>query len=193
MPVAALLFLLGAAAPPAPSVPSAPAVTPAPSAPLAPSSAAPASSSPSTLSMTGLGDVAIGMTRTRIAALGHTVEPDDAGYDPDHPEGCWEGRIGGVDHVIAMFEGNHLVRLTATSADVPIEGGARVGMAEADVRALYGARLAVEPHFYDADGHYLKLFSDDRARALVMETDGAKVTLVHAGEAKAAQYVEGCQ
>jgi hypothetical protein len=164
MPFAALFFLLGAATPTAPS----------------------------TLSMAGLGDVAIGMTRAQVEALGHAVVPDDILYDPEHPEACWEGRIGGVDHAIAMFEDNRLVRLTVTSADIPIEGGARVGMAEADVRALYGGRLAVEPHQYDPDGHYLKLFSDDRSRALVLATDGATVTLVHAGEAQAAQYVEGC-
>jgi hypothetical protein len=165
MPFAALFFLLGAAEPTAPA----------------------------TLSMAGLGDVDIGMTRAQVEALGHTVEPDDIAYDPAHPEACWEARIGGLDHAIAMFEDNHLVRLTVSSADIPIEGGARIGMAESDVQALYGARLTIEPHQYDADGHYLKLFSDDHARALVLETDGAKVTLVHAGEAQAAQYVEGCQ
>jgi hypothetical protein len=164
LPIAALVFLLGAAAP----------------------------TDPPTLSMSGLGDVDIGMTRAQVEALGHEVVPDDILYDAAHPEACWEARIGGVDHVIAMFEDNHLVRLTATSADIPIEGGARIGMAEADVQALYGGKLAVESHQYDADGHYLKLFSDDHSRALVLETDGAKVTLVHAGEAQAAQYVEGC-
>lgn len=164
LPFAALFFLLGAAAPPAPS----------------------------TLSMSGLGEVAIGMTRAQVEALGHDVVPDDILYDPAHPEACWEGRIGGVDHVIAMFEDDRLVRMTVTSADIPIEGGARVGMAEAEVRALYGGRLAVEPHQYDADGHYLVLFSDDRSRAMVLVTDGARVTLVRAGEAQAAQYIEGC-
>ena len=87
---------------------------------------------------------------------------------------------------------DRLVRLTVTSPDIPIEGGARVGMAEPAVKALYGGRLSVEPHHYDADGHYLVLFSDDRSRALVLETDGARVTLARAGEARAAQYVEGC-
>jgi hypothetical protein len=164
MPFAALFFLLGAAAPTAPA----------------------------TLSWSGLGDVAIGMTRAQVEALGHEVLPDDIAYDPAHPEACWEARINGLDHVIAMFEANHLARLTATSADIPIEGGALVGMPEPEVLALYGAKLVVEPHQYDPDGHYLKLFSDDRSRAVVMATDGAKVTLVHAGEAQAAQYVEGC-
>jgi hypothetical protein len=161
---AALFFLLGAAAPTAPS----------------------------TLSMAGLGDLAIGMTRAQVEALGHPVAPDDVAYDPAHPETCWEGRIGGVDHVIAMFDDNHLVRLTATSADIPIEGGARIGMAEAAVQALYGGRLVVEPRHGDIDGHTLLLFSDDRSRALVLESDGARVILVHAGEAQAAQYAEGC-
>ena len=147
---------------------------------------------PSTLSMSGLGAIRIGMTRAQVEALGAKVEPDDILYDPEHPEACWEARIGGVDHVIAMFEDNHLVRLTVTAADIPIEGGARVGMAEAEVRALYGGRLAVEPHHYDTDGPYRVAFSDDRARALVLETDGARVTLARAGEAQAAQYVEGC-
>jgi hypothetical protein len=164
LPFAALFLLLGAAAPP----------------------------DASTLSMSGLGDVHIGMTLAQLDAMGRDVAPDDVAYDPAHPEGCWEGRIEGVDHVIAMFDDNHLVRLTATSADIPIEGGARIGMAEPAVQALYGGRLAVEPHGYDPDGHYLVAFSEDRSRALVMETDGAKVTLVRAGEAKAAQSVEGC-
>lgn len=170
LPCAALFFLLGAAAPP----PS------------------PASPAPSTLSMSGLGDVAIGMTRAQVEALGHAVEPDDILYDPAHPEACYEARVVGVDHAIAMFEDNRLVRLTVTSADIPIEGGARVGMAEADVQALYGGRLTINPHLHHADGHYLVAFSDDRARALVMETDGTRIILAHAGEATAAQYAEGC-
>jgi hypothetical protein len=147
---------------------------------------------PSTLSMSGLGDIAIGMTRAQVEALGHPVAPDDVGYDPAHPETCWEARIEGVEHIVAMFDDNHLVRLTATSADIPVEGGARVGLAEPALQALYGRRLVVTPHEHDPDGHYYALFSDDRSRALVLETDGAKVTLVHAGEAAAAQYVEGC-
>ena len=65
-------------------------------------------------------------------------------------------------------------------------------MTEAQVGALYGARLAVEPHHYDADGHYLVVFSEDRSHALVLESDGETVDPAHAGEAQAAQYVEGC-
>ena len=170
LPLATVLFLLGAAATPAP----------------------PVSNGPSTLSMAGLGDIAIGMTREQVEALGHAVEPDDILFDPVHPEMCWEARLGGIDHVIAMFEDNRLVRLTVTSADIPIEGGARVGMPEPAVQALYGGRLSIRPHHYDADGHYFAVFSDDRSRALVLDTDGTRVILVHAGEAQAAQYVEGC-
>jgi hypothetical protein len=151
-----------------------------------------AQTAPATLSMSGLGDIHIGMTPAQVEALGHKVEPDDIMYDPEHPEGCWEGRITGVEHVIAMFEDNPLVRLTATSADIAVEGGAHVGMAEAEAKTLFGARLVVEPHHYDDAGHYLKVFSEDRSRALVLETDGATVDLIHAGEAQAAQYVEGC-
>jgi hypothetical protein len=167
--LAPLFFLLGAASPPAP----------------------PAAPTPSTLSMDGFGDLRIGMSRAQVEALGRTVTPDDILYDPAHPETCWEGRVG-IDHVIAMFDDDKLVRLTATHADVPVEGGALVGMGEPEVQALYEGQLVVEPHAYLAKGHYLKLFSGDRARALVLETDGTRVTLVHAGEAEHAQYVEGC-
>jgi hypothetical protein len=143
------------------------------------------------LTMDGFGPMRIGMTRAQVEAAGERLSPDDL-YGPDHPEYCWQAAVVGRTGVRVMFSDNRLVRISLRSDDFATRSGARTGMSEAQVQAIYGGRLRVETHFYDPTGHYLKLFSADGSRALVMETDGTTVDEIRAGDADAAQAVEGC-
>jgi hypothetical protein len=141
------------------------------------------------LTMEGLGPIRIGMTRAQVEAVAGDVKPDGL-YEPEHPDYCWQGEARGFGGAWLMFEEGHLVAITVYENRT--RSGARIGMTEAQAQAVYAGRLLVEPHQYDEHGHYLKLFSHDRRRALVLETDGATVLSMTAGEEGPAQYVEGC-
>jgi hypothetical protein len=142
------------------------------------------------LTMEGLGPIRIGMTRAQVESVAGAVKPDEL-YDPAHPDYCWQGAARDFEDGWLMFEEGRLVALTVGEA-YATRSGVRVGMSEAQAQAIYGGRLLVEPHQYDEHGHYLKLFSHDRRRALVLETDGRTVLSMTAGDAEPAQYVEGC-
>jgi hypothetical protein len=142
------------------------------------------------LTMEGLGPIRIGTTRAQVEAVAGDVKPDEL-YDPAHPDYCWQGQARDLEDGSLMFEEGRLVAITVGET-YRTRRGARIGMTEAQAQAVYGGRLLVEPHQYDEHGHYLKLFSHDRRRALVLETDGTTVLSMRAGEEGPAQYVEGC-
>jgi hypothetical protein len=52
--------------------------------------------------------------------------------------------------------------------------------------------VAIAPHKYDDEGHYLNLSTDDNRAAIVLEESKGKVTDVRAGVKPSAEYVEGC-
>jgi hypothetical protein len=58
---------------------------------------------------------------------------------------------------------------------------------------IYGTNLALEPHQYIERGHYMIVKTPDKSRALVMETDGSKVTQIRGGLVPAVFYMEGCE
>jgi hypothetical protein len=124
------------------------------------------------LTLNGLGPLRIGMTLKEV---------EDAGF-----------RVKEQKHVWLMFENGRVVRVEVHGGRTTTFRGVRVGDTEKQVRKIYGARLIVEPHKYDDNGHYLVVFSTNRKQALVMETDGKVVTEFRAGLAEPAQYVEGC-
>jgi hypothetical protein len=70
--------------------------------------------------------------------------------------------------------------------------GARVGTTEAQVRRLYPG-IKMEPHPYDAGGHYLRLTSRDRKYGIIFETDGATVTSFRSGRLEPIRGIEGCE
>jgi hypothetical protein len=139
------------------------------------------------LTMDGFGPMRIGMTRAQVEATGAHITPDEL-FDPEHPESCWQGQVEGKPGVVAMFDDNRLVRVSLGTADFATRSGARTGMSVAQVQAIYGGRLRAASY---QDGDWLLLYSADHRRALVMATDG-NVIWISAGEAHAAQYVEGC-
>jgi hypothetical protein len=140
------------------------------------------------LTMDGFGPLRIGMTRAQVEAKGGRISPDEM-HDAEHPESCWQGSVEGMPGITAMFEDNQLVRVSLDTPDFATRSGARTGMTVAQAQAIYGGRLRAASF---QDGEWLLMFATDRRRALVMATDGAKVIQISAGEANAAQAVEGC-
>jgi hypothetical protein len=91
-----------------------------------------------------------------------------------------------------MVEGGIVVRLDVHDSLVHTPRGARVGLTDDSVQALYGHRLRVRPHEY-TNGHYLVYVAQrDTLRRLVFETDGHRVTEWRMGLFPQVEYVEGC-
>ena len=92
-----------------------------------------------------------------------------------------------------MFEDGRFVRYDVGTAKEAAPGGGRVGMDEAQIRTLYGARVQVQPHKYVAGAKYLCIAALQGDGALVFETDEhGKVTRWRVGVLPQVDYVEGC-
>jgi hypothetical protein len=91
-----------------------------------------------------------------------------------------------------MVENGLVVRVDIRDRGLTTPSGARIGMAEADVRRLYGDRLRILPHKYSG-GHYLiYVAASDTLRRLVFETEADTVTTWRMGIYPQVEYVEGC-
>jgi hypothetical protein len=103
---------------------------------------------------------------------------------------CAQVDILGQKDVGLMFEDGRVVRIEVLSNKIQSLSGARLGDTEEGVKRIYGSGLVIEPHQYDPNGHYLKVFSKNKKTSMVFETDGRIVTDMRSGPG--AQYVEGC-
>ena len=91
-----------------------------------------------------------------------------------------------------MIERGRVTRIEITDAHHRTLSGVRVGDTESDAQAAYGKQLEVTPHKYQGNWHYLTLRLLDRRYALVMETDGKRITRMRTGIVPSVEYVEGC-
>lgn len=92
-----------------------------------------------------------------------------------------------------MFEAGHFVRYDVGSAKELAPGGGKVGMDEAQIRALYGTRVEAQPHKYVDGAKYLRIAAPQGDGALLFETDEhGKVTRWRMGVPPQVDYVEGC-
>ena len=92
-----------------------------------------------------------------------------------------------------MFEAGHFVRYDVGTVKETAPGGGEVGMDEAQIRALYGADVEVQPHKYVDGAEYLRITAPQGNGVLVFETDEhGKVTRWRAGVPPQVDYVEGC-
>lgn len=92
-----------------------------------------------------------------------------------------------------MFEHGHFVRYDVGSAKETAPGGGKVGMSETQIRALYGARIEVQPHAYVDGAKYLRVAAPAGDGVLLFETDeDGKVTRWRVGVPPQVDYVEGC-
>lgn len=92
-----------------------------------------------------------------------------------------------------MFENGHFVRYDVGSAKETAPGGGKVGMSEARIRELYGARVEAQPHKYVDGAKYLRIAATQGSGVLLFETDAqGKVTRWRVGVPPQVDYVEGC-
>lgn len=77
----------------------------------------------------------------------------------------------------------------------PVRTAAGIGLdaTEAEVKQAYGNRLIVRPYPDDPAWHYLIVDSPDHTRAMVFETNGAKVIHMQAGEYPQILQPDGCR
>lgn len=92
-----------------------------------------------------------------------------------------------------MFEHGHFVRYDVGTAREVAPGGGEVGMDEAQIRALYGARVQVQAHKYVEGAHYLRVPAAQGSDVLLFETDAqGTVMRWRVGVPPQVDYVEGC-
>jgi hypothetical protein len=142
------------------------------------------------LGYAGLGPIRAGLTVDQVLTLA-----DWPGIArKSHAEPCWvmPYRGGASDFSLLIIEGR-VARLEIKGAStLTTLSGARVGMSEADLKALYGPALDSQPHKYDEKGRVFTLRSSSGEFGLRFETSAGKVTVMHAGPWDHLHYVEGC-
>ena len=139
----------------------------------------------------GYGDMRFGMTEDAARrAWGGALE-GETGDGCHYLDPAW-GKS--PSYFAFMFDGGKFVRYDVRNDKEVAPGGGRRGMTEAEIDALYPARVAKSPHKYVDGGQYLRVKAgDDSDGVLVFETDAAgKVTAWRAGLAPQVDWIEGC-
>jgi len=142
------------------------------------------------LGLSGLGPIRAGMTVEQVMRLA-----DFSGLERKSAAGeCWYLNYrGGSSAFDLMIIGGVVVRLELKGdSRLHTFGGARIGSSEDELKAMYGARLDVQPHKYEANGHTITLKSSSGEHGLRFETSGGRVTAIQAGPWEHLHYVEGC-
>jgi hypothetical protein len=137
----------------------------------------------------------LGPVRTGMSAEQASGAVGPPGLSGEHgAEECWYLRhhADGRDFDLMIIKGVVVrIELNRDSRLQTVEG-AHIGSSEADLKRLYGARLDIQPHKYEPDGHTLTLRSPDGAHGLRFETWADRVTAIQAGPWEHLHYVEGC-
>lgn len=139
------------------------------------------------LTFIDLGAVHLGLSQTQLRSLGFKVSEEPSGY-----EECVEVTLNGDNKVLVMLENDRVTRVSSYDPIIKTKLGINVGATELQVKRAYARNIVIRPHQYDDNGHYLITKSSDGKYAIVFETDGNRVTGIHAGLTASAQYVEGC-
>ncbi len=142
------------------------------------------------LGLDGLGPIRAGMTVEQVMRLA-----DFSGMERKTPAGeCWYLNYrGGSSAFDLMIIGGVVVRLELKGeSKLHTFTGARIGTSEDELKAMYGARLDVQPHKYDTNGHTITLKSSGGGHGLRFETSGGRVTAIQSGPWEHLNYVEGC-
>lgn len=101
----------------------------------------------------------------------------------------------GPPGVLVMMDLHRIGRVDVDTSAIATAEGARVGDTESRILNLYEGRVAVTPHKYVEDGHYLTVTPADPADSayrIVFETKDGRVTRYRAGVLPSVRYIEGC-
>ncbi len=142
------------------------------------------------LGMSGLGPIRAGMTVEQVIRLA-----DFSGLERKSAAGeCWYLHYrGGSSAFDLMIIGGSVVRLELKGeSKLHTFSGAHIGTTEDELKAMYGSRLEIQPHKYDASGHTITVKSSGGDHGLRFETSAGRVTAIQAGPWEHLNYVEGC-
>ena len=142
------------------------------------------------LGMGGLGPIRAGMRWEQVLPLADWPGMEGRKRSPD----CWYMRYDGgkSDFDLMIIDGQVArIELRGTST-LHTFAGAHIGTTDDELRQMYGARLDVQPHKYDENGHTFTLRSGGGDHGLRFETSHGKVTGIQAGPWEHLNYVEGC-
>jgi hypothetical protein len=101
----------------------------------------------------------------------------------------------GPPGVLVMMDLHRIGRVDVDTSAIATTEGARVGDTESRILNLYEGHVAVTPHKYVEDGHYLTVTPAapaDSAYRIVFETKDGRVTRYRAGVLPSVRYIEGC-
>lgn len=139
------------------------------------------------LTFKGLGRIHIGMTEAELMHEGFELKARLGDYSE-----CFEQPLKSNENILIMFEHKRISRIDILSPKIKTNEGIGVGYTESQVKEIYGSQVKIEPHKYDDNGHYMTVKSRDEKNAIVMETDGRRITIIRTGRLPSVQYIEGC-
>lgn len=142
------------------------------------------------MTMRGIDNLRIGTPVAALRAMGATEE-----RYPGEEIDCAYWRTPRWPGLAMMVSGGRVVRIETEDPRYRTASGARVGMAETEIRAIYGARMSVEPHPYTGpEGHYLIYRARGEPYAMIVETnaENGRATSIRVGSWEAVQLIEGC-
>jgi len=142
------------------------------------------------LGMDGLGPIRAGMKVEEVLRLA-----DWPGMETKaQPSECWYLRYhgGGSDFDLMIIKGTVVRVELRGQSKLHTFSGAHIGTTEEELKALYGARLDIQPHKYDEHGHTITMKSGSGDYGLRFETSNGKVTAIQSGPWAHLHYVEGC-
>ena len=149
-----------------------------------------AAPAPQVMTLNGLGSLRIGATEGELRSR-HRAVPEEASPDPDVDSAYWGSPL--YPGIAMMVSGGRLVRIETEDRRYRTPGGARVGLREAELRALYGPRMKVEPHPYmGPEGKYLILRARTQPLAMIVETWDGRARSIRVGYWRSVQLIEGC-
>jgi hypothetical protein len=147
------------------------------------------------LTVEGYGDMRVGMTLAEARRISR--QPlNNTPLDEETPGACVENQYATMDgdQLWLMFEGDRLVRITA-STEAPrtrTDQNVGVGSTDAEVRAAYQNVIEEGAHYNPPPAHNLIVWTVPEQSGLLFEVSEAGiVTAVHAGGGQI-QYMEGC-
>jgi len=139
----------------------------------------------------GVGDLRIGMPLAELRRRGATMDENPFEDEAD----CDFWRLPGRQGLAFMVVGGRVVRIDIDNPAYRTASGAHVGMSEAEVRAVYGAQMRVEPHPYTGpEGHYLVFRARGEPYGMIFEThyETHRAETMRVGLWQYVQLIEGC-
>ncbi|HEU0100254.1 MAG TPA: hypothetical protein VFQ67_15965 [Allosphingosinicella sp.] len=149
-----------------------------------------AAPAPEVMTLDGLGPLRIGTPADELRSRFRAVA-DEAPPDPEVDCAYWASPL--FPGVQMMVSGGRLVRIETEDRRYRTPGGARVGLAEAEIRARYGARMRVEEHPYmGPEGKYLIVRAKRGPLGLIVETWDGRARSIRVGYWRSVRLIEGC-